>query len=90
MNLFKKILIYIKYINFNKINFKKKNYNSNNIILVEFNNFKSSSDKTSDQIDDTISNLQIARKYFSDITDKLDNVVNNLEDYNKNGRKFLY
>lgn len=39
MNLFKKILIYFKYIKFNKSQFKKKNYNNNNIVLVEFNSF---------------------------------------------------
>ena len=39
MNLFKKILIYLKYIKFNKSQFKKKNYNNNNIVLVEFNSF---------------------------------------------------
>lgn len=38
---FKKIFIYLKYIKFNKINFKDKNHNNSNIVLVEFNSFKS-------------------------------------------------
>ena len=35
----KKILIYLKYTKFNKVKFKKKNYNSSSIALVEFNSF---------------------------------------------------
>lgn len=35
----KKILIYLKYIKFNKVKFKKKIYNSGSIVLVEFNSF---------------------------------------------------
>ena len=38
---FKKIFIYFRYIKFNKISFKDKNYNNNNVVLVEFNSFKS-------------------------------------------------
>ena len=59
-------------------------------LINEFSNYKSDSGKTNDQIDDSISNLQLVRKNFEDIIDKLDNVVNNMTDYSESGRKYLY
>jgi len=56
----------------------------------ELSNYKNQSTKSNDQIDDTIAALQIIKKDFDDIIDKLDTTVSNLDDYNQNGRKFLY
>lgn len=59
-------------------------------LLNEFNNFKSQSKKGNDQIDDSIFSLQIIKKDIDDCIDKIDTVINNLIDYNDNGRKYLY
>jgi ABC-type transporter Mla subunit MlaD len=59
-------------------------------LINELNNFKSSSKSNNDQIDDSISNLEITRRLFKDSLDKMDNVASNMRDYNQNGRKFLY
>ncbi len=59
-------------------------------ILNEMDNYKSQSKSNNDQIDDSIANLQIIRKSLADVTDKVDSVISNLTDYNKDGRKFIY
>lgn len=56
----------------------------------ELSNYKNQSTKSNDQIDDTIAALQIIKKNFDDVVDKLDTSVNNLDDYNQSGRKYLY
>lgn len=56
----------------------------------ELNNYKGLSKNGNDQIDDSIANLQLVKKHISDCTDKIDNVINNMNDYNENGRKYLY
>lgn len=58
-------------------------------LINELNNFRSNAN-SNDQIDDSIANFQFIRSYFSDITDKVDSVINSMENYNKSGRKFLY
>lgn len=60
------------------------------IYLNELNNYKSQSKKGNDQIDDSISALQIVRKNLGDSIDKIDTVINNFMDYNDEGRKYLY
>ena len=60
-----------------------------NALANELDNYKSDSKTKIDQIDDSISNLQLIKSDFSNVKDKLDNVVNNLKDYNENGRKFF-
>ena len=59
-------------------------------LLNELNNFKSDSKKGNDQIDDSIAALQVIKKDVDDCNDKIDTVINNLMDYNDEGRKFLY
>jgi len=59
-------------------------------LLNELGNFKNQSKKGNDQIDDSISALQIIKKDLDDSIDKMDTVANNLIDYNSNGRKYLY
>lgn len=59
-------------------------------LLNEFNNFKSQSKKGNDQIDDSIAALQIMKKNIDECKDKIDTTINNLSDYNTNGRKYLY
>ncbi len=59
-------------------------------LLNELGNFKNQSKKGNDQIDDSISALQIIKKELDDSIDKMDTVANNLIDYNSNGRKYLY
>ena len=57
---------------------------------TELSNYKNSSTKSNDQIDDSIAALQIIKKDLDDCVDKLDTVVNNLDSYNTQGRKYLY
>jgi septal ring factor EnvC (AmiA/AmiB activator) len=59
-------------------------------LLNELNNFKSKSIKGNDQIDDSISALQVIKKNIDDCKDKIDTTINNLDDYNISGRKYLY
>lgn len=59
-------------------------------ILNELNNYKSDSKKGNDQIDDSISALQVIKKDIDDCNDKIDTVINNLMDYNDGGRKYMY
>jgi ABC-type transporter Mla subunit MlaD len=57
---------------------------------TELSNYRNSSTKSNDQIDDSIAALQIIKKDLDDCVDKLDTVVNNLDSYNQDGRKYLY
>lgn len=59
-------------------------------ITSELENYKNQSKKGNDQIDDSIAALQIAKKDLDDTIDKIDTVINNMLDYNENGRKYLY
>jgi ABC-type transporter Mla subunit MlaD len=59
-------------------------------LLGELGNYKNLSKRGNDQIDDSISNLQVIKKNIDDNIDKIDSVVNNLKDYNESGRKYLY
>jgi ABC-type transporter Mla subunit MlaD len=59
-------------------------------LLNELENYKSISKKGNDQIDDSIAALQIIKSSFTEASDKLDTVINNLMDYNDEGRKYLY
>lgn len=59
-------------------------------LLNEFNNYKSDSQKGNDQIDDSIFALQVLKKNFEDSLDKIDTVVQNLQSYDDEGRKYLY
>jgi uncharacterized coiled-coil DUF342 family protein len=56
----------------------------------EFSNYRSKSKKSNDQIDDSVSNLEIVDSKISDTLSALDTVFKNLKDYNESGRKFLY
>jgi ABC-type transporter Mla subunit MlaD len=56
----------------------------------EFNNYKSNSKKSNDQIDDSIASLQVIKKDLDSSIDKVDTIINNLVSYNDEGRKFLY
>lgn len=58
--------------------------------LNELENYQSKSTKGNDQIDDSISSFQIAKRGIDDSIDKIDNVINNLMSYNDEGREFLY
>jgi uncharacterized coiled-coil DUF342 family protein len=59
-------------------------------LMNELNNYKKDSMKGNDQIDDSIAALQIIKKDIENCFDKIDTVVNNLEDYNDSGRKYIY
>ena len=59
-------------------------------LLNVFGNFQGQSKKGNDQIDDSIASLQVIKKDVDDCIDKIDTVINNLVDYNDNGRKYLY
>lgn len=58
--------------------------------INELNNYKNKSKKSNDQIDDSISSLQIIKKDISNSLDKSDTVINNLLNYNDEGRNYLY
>lgn len=60
------------------------------LYLNELNNYKSNSKKGNDQIDDSISALQIIRRDLDNSIEKIDTIINNLIDYNDEGRKYLY
>jgi septal ring factor EnvC (AmiA/AmiB activator) len=57
---------------------------------TELSNYKNLSDKSNDQIDDSIAALQIIKKNVDDSIDKLDTVITNIQNYNEQGRKYLY
>ena len=57
---------------------------------TELSNYKNLSTKSNDQIDDSIAALQIIKKNVDDSIDKLDTVITNIQNYNEEGRKFLY
>jgi hypothetical protein len=57
---------------------------------TELSNYKNLSDKSNDQIDDSIAALQIVKKNVDDSIDKLDTVITNIQNYNEQGRKYLY
>jgi ABC-type transporter Mla subunit MlaD len=57
---------------------------------TELSNYRNSSTKSNDQIDDSIAALQVIKKDLDDCIDKLDTVVNNLDSYSVDGRKYLY
>lgn len=59
-------------------------------LLSELDNYKSQSSKGNDQIDDSISALQVVKSNLDGAVDKLDTVMKNLTDYNDGGRKYLY
>jgi septal ring factor EnvC (AmiA/AmiB activator) len=57
---------------------------------TELSNYKNLSDKSNDQIDDSIAALQIIKKNVDDSIDKLDTIITNIQNYNEEGRKYLY
>jgi len=57
---------------------------------TELSNYKDLSSKSNDQIDDSIAALQIIKKNVDDSIDKLDTVITNIQNYNEQGRKYLY
>ena len=59
-------------------------------LLNELNDYKSDSTKGNDQIDDSIAALQVIKKNADDCNDKIDTIVNNLMNYNEDGRKYMY
>ena len=59
-------------------------------LITELNNYKNLSDKGNDQIDDSISALELVKKDLSNTFDKLDTTLSNLNSYKDEGRKYLY
>jgi len=58
--------------------------------LNELGNFQNTKKSQNDPIDDAVANLQLVRGALKDSITNLDNSTISLEEYNKNGRKFLY
>jgi methyl-accepting chemotaxis protein len=56
----------------------------------EFNNYKNDSQRGNDQIDDSIFALQEVNKELSKSLEKIDTVIQNLQSYSDEGRKYLY
>ncbi len=67
-----------------------KNLESLESIVNELENFRSKSGSSNDQIDDSVSNLEIVRNLVKESIDKIDNTSINMRDYTQNGRKYLY
>jgi uncharacterized coiled-coil DUF342 family protein len=55
----------------------------------ELLNYISSGDKNN-QIDDSVVNIGIVKSKLEDCLTSLDDVSNNLKDYDENGKKYLY
>jgi ABC-type transporter Mla subunit MlaD len=58
--------------------------------LNELENYKSSSSKGNDQIDDSLAAFQVVKKNIEESIDKTDTVITNLNDYKENDRQYLY
>ena len=58
--------------------------------LNELENYKVSSSKGNDQVDDSLAAFQIIKKNIDDSIDKTDTVITNLNDYKENDRQYLY
>lgn len=69
------------------IDYKRKEIET---IINELEKFKNTSNKSNDQIDETLFSLQIVNKDYDNILDKLDTALNNIDSYGKEGRKYLY
>jgi len=53
----------------------------------DFDNFKSSSDRPNDQIDNSIFNIQIVKKNLESSIEKINDTISQLNDYIDNGRR---
>lgn len=65
---------------------------SNNLSFIDsvnndFDNFKSSSDRPNDQIDNSIFNIQIVKKNLESSIEKINDTISQLNDYIDNGRR---
>ena len=69
------------------LNSKEKYINS---LITELNNYKNISDKSNDQIDDSIAALELVKKDLSNAFDKLDTTLQNFKSYTDEGRKYFY
>ena len=57
----------------------------------ELSKYKSESNKSNDQIDDTVVTLQKVNKSIEqDVLNNLDSIANKLNDYINNGRNYIY
>jgi ABC-type transporter Mla subunit MlaD len=56
-------------------------------ISNDLKNYKSDSDKPNDQIDDSISNIQVVRKNLEESIEKIKDTIIVLNDYTDDGRK---
>lgn len=56
----------------------------------ELSNYISSSKKGNDQIDDSVLGTQELKDLLSDCLDKNNIIINNLNNYDKSGRQYLY
>ena len=56
----------------------------------ELSKFKSNSNKSNDQIDDTVSTLESLKSKMDDLLSNIDSINSNLSDYTENGRRYLY
>jgi ABC-type transporter Mla subunit MlaD len=59
-------------------------------IYNDLSNFKGKSTKSNDQIDDSVSNLQLSKSGIDECIDKIDSAVNSLKNYEEKGRQYLY
>lgn len=59
-------------------------------LLNELEQFRSEKANTIDQIDEAIKNVQFIKNTLSEVFDKMDNCVVELENYKEEGRRYLY
>ena len=59
-------------------------------LIIELKSFIGNSEKSNDQIDDSISNLGIAKNDLNNFYSKIEVVLKNMESYKEENRKPLY
>ena len=68
-------------------------YKNKQVVLSfinELSKYTSETDNHNDQIDDSVTNLEISKKSLTDAIIEIEKTIENLKSYNENGRKKLY
>lgn len=59
-------------------------------LVSELENYKTSSKKSNNQIDEAALNADVVKNKLDESTELLDTIIKLLKDYNDNGSKYLY
>lgn len=66
------------------------NAKSINKLVNELENYKTSSKKSNNQIDEAALNVDLVKSKLDESTKLLDTIISLLKDYNESGSKYLY